>query len=370
MRISLSKIKTLFFIPWLSFLSVPFIGAKGACYLFIGICAAGIIFIALRRVGQVRLGGKITKELTTPKLSYNPKYFIAVSMLFVLVLPLWADNYYIDVAVLAGIYIILAIGLNVIIGYAGLLNLGFAAFYAIGAYSSALLTTALGLGFWSALFVSLILTTFSGFLLAFPALRLRGDYLAIITLGFGEITRLTLNNWDKLTHGPNGISGIPVPFIFGFELENLKHYYYVVLFFVLLAVIVVRRAYYSRIGRAWLAIREDETAAEAMGVDATRYKFLAFSFGAFWAGLAGALFASKMRFVSPESFSFMESVFIACMVILGGLGSIPGVILGSLILVVLPEALRDFQSYRMLALGAGLILMMIFRPQGIIRSRE
>lgn len=367
MRISTYKLKTLFFIPWLSFLSLPFIGAKGACYLFLWICAASIIFIVLRHVGQVR---KLSKEMTLPKLSFNPKYFIAVSTLFVLVLPLWAENYYIDVAVLAGIYIILAIGLNVMIGYAGLLNLGFAAFYAIGAYSSALFMTKFGLGFWNALSLSLILTAISGFLLAFPALRLRGDYLAIVTLGFGEIVRLTLNNWDSVTNGPNGISGIPVPFIAGFELSSLSHYYYVVLFFVFLAVVIVRRAYYSRVGRAWLAIRDDEIAAGAMGVNTTKYKFLAFSFGAFWAGLAGALFASKMRFVSPESFSFMESVFIACMVILGGLGSIPGVILGALILVVLPEALRDFQLYRMLALGAGLILMMIFRPQGIIRSRK
>jgi branched-chain amino acid transport system permease protein len=197
-------------------------------------------------------------------------------------------------------------------------------------------------------------------------LRLRGDYLAIVTLGFGEIIRLILNNWDSLTRGPNGIPNIPVPFIFGFELTGLWSYYYLVLVFVIIAVFIVRRVYYSRIGRAWLSIREDEVAAEAMGINATKYKFLAFIFGAFWAGLAGALFASKMRFVSPESFTFMESVFVVCMIILGGLGSIPGVILGSLILVLLPEILREFQLYRMLALGAGLVLMMIFRPQGLI----
>ncbi len=352
--------RALLFIVWLSFLSLPFMGIKGAGYLFLGICAAYGIFI---------LSKKSFAKIKFLEVSYNLKLLAAALLLFLLFLPLAVKDYYIDIAILAGIYIILAIGLNVVVGFSGLLNLGFAAFYAIGAYSNALLTAKLGFGFWGALPLTLFLTVISGFFLAFPALRLRGDYLAIVTLGFGEIIHLVLNNWDSVTRGPNGISNIPVPSVFGFELKGLLHYYYLVFVFVLITVFIVRRVYHSRIGRAWLAIRDDETAAEAMGINATRYKFLAFSFGALWAGLAGALFASKMQFVSPESFTFMESVFVVCMVILGGLGSIPGVILGSLILVVLPEVLRDLQLYRMLALGAGLVLMMVFRPHGLIRSK-
>lgn len=355
--------KTLLFILWLSFLSVPFMGLKGGLWLLSGIVLAYCIFLIIKKSSSLLKGFRL------PEIPYNLKILYALIFVILLVLPFVLKDYYLDVIILAGIYIILALGLNVVIGFSGLLNLGFAAFYAIGAYSFALLTTNAGLGFWTSLSSALFITTLSGFILAFPALRLRGDYLAIVTLGFGEIARLTLNNWDSLTRGPNGISGIPSPFVFGFELSSLSHYYYLVFIFVLIAVFIVRRVYHSRIGRAWLALRDDEMAAEAMGIDTTKYKFLAFSFGAFWAGLAGTLFASKMRFVSPESFTFMESVFVVCMVILGGLGSIPGVIVGSLILVVLPEVLREFQLYRMLALGIGIILMMVFRPQGLIKGK-
>jgi branched-chain amino acid transport system permease protein len=249
------------------------------------------------------------------------------------------------------------------------LNLGFVAFYAIGAYAYALLNTKYGLGFWPALPFSLLLTTISGFLLAIPALRLRGDYLAIVTLGFGEIVRLILNNWDSLTKGPNGISGIAPPFIMSVSLGKISSYYYLVLCFVMLTVFITKRVYSSKIGRAWTAIREDEIAASVMGINTTLYKLYAFAFGAFWAGLAGASFAAKMQFVSPESFTFMESVLILCMVILGGLGSIPGVIIGAFLLVLLPEVLREVQMYRMLALGIGLVGLMIFRPQGLFGGK-
>jgi branched-chain amino acid transport system permease protein len=357
------KNKIVLFILWISFLCMPFTGVKGALLLFPGLCLAYGAFVMIKRL-SVHF-----RKIRLPEISVNRKAVYVLSIIILLTLPLFLNDYYIDVIILAGIYIILALGLNVVLGFSGLLNLGFAAFYAVGAYSCALLTTRAGLGFWGALPLSIIITSLSGLILAFPALRLRGDYLAIVTLGFGEIVRLILNNWDSLTRGPNGISGIPAPLVLGFKLNTLMHYYYLVLGFVIIAVFVVRRVYYSRTGRAWLAIREDETAAEAMGINNTNFKFLAFTFGAFWAGLAGALFAGKMRFVSPESFSFMESVLIACMVILGGLGSIPGVILGAFILIVLPEMLREFQLYRMLALGAGLVLMMVFRPGGLIKSR-
>jgi len=273
------------------------------------------------------------------------------------------------VTILAGIYIILALGLNVVVGFAGLLNLGFVAFYAIGAYTYALLNTKFGFGFWSALPFCMALTSAAGFLLAIPALRLRGDYLAIVTLGFGEIVRLILNNWDSVTRGPNGISGISRPLILSFSMGSLISYYYLVLVFVLLTLFITKRVYSSKIGRAWIALREDEIAASIVGIDTTKYKLYAFAFGAFWAGLAGAVFAGKMQFVSPESFTFMESVLILCMVILGGLGSITGVILGAFILVLLPEILREVQLYRMLALGIGLVLLMVFRPQGLLGGK-
>jgi branched-chain amino acid transport system permease protein len=336
-------------------------GLKGSLYLFAGILVSYGIFSVLTRTFS---------RIKAPSATLNVKWITIPFVLFAGVFPFLVKDYYTDVAVLAGIYIILALGVNVVIGYSGLLHLGFAAFYGIGAYSNALLTTALGLGFWSALPLTLVLTSIAGMLLGFPSLRLKGDYLAIVTLGFGEIIRLVLNNWDSVTKGPNGISNIPSPVISGFEISSLRYYYYLVFGFVLIAAFIVKRVHGSRTGRAWLAIREDETAAEAMGINTRKYKFMALSFGAFWAGLAGALFASKMHFVSPESFTFMESVFVVCMIILGGIGSIPGVILGSLILVLLPELLREFQLYRMLALGAGLVLMMIFRPEGMIRRKQ
>ncbi|RJQ21743.1 MAG: branched-chain amino acid ABC transporter permease [Nitrospiraceae bacterium] len=350
--------KKILFMFWLSLLSMPFTGIKGGAYLFGGILVSyGVYFLLANIYGRTKI----------PSVPVNTGLLMIALIIFSLLLPLFLSDYYTDVAVLAGIYIILALGVNVVLGSTGLLHLGFAAFYGIGAYSNALLTTNFGLGFWSALPLTLVITSAAGLLLSFPALRLRGDYLAIVTLGFGEIIRLVLNNWDSVTRGPNGISNVPSPFIMGFEVGSLMYFYYLVLGFVLLAAFIVNRVHRSRTGRAWLSIREDETAAEAMGVNTRKYKFMALTFGAFWAGLAGALFASKMHFVSPESFTFMESVFVVCMIILGGLGSIPGVLLGSLILVLLPELLREFQLYRMLALGVGLVLMMIFRPQGLIK---
>ncbi len=356
--------KVILFILYLAFLSMPFIGIKGALWLLAGAYSAYTGFLVIKKSSEA------LKTVKPPPVRINTKILYALIFALLVALPLGLKDYYIDVFILAGIYIILALGLNVVIGFSGLLNLGFAAFYAIGAYSFALFAAKAGLGFWGALPLSLLITTISGLVLSFPALRLHGDYLAIVTLGFGEIVHLTLNNWDELTNGPNGISGIPMPSLFGFEIQKLSHYYYIVFMFVLISVFIIRGVYNSRIGRAWLALKDDEMAAEAMGINTTKYKFLALGFGALWAGLAGALFASKMMFISPESFTFMESVFIVCMVILGGAGSISGVIIGSLLLIVLPEVLREFQLYRMLTLGAGLILMMVFRPQGLIKTKN
>ncbi|HWR59783.1 MAG TPA: hypothetical protein VN328_12930 [Thermodesulfovibrionales bacterium] len=365
---SLLKARPLIIALWFSVLFLPFKGPWAALMLFI------VIFVLVASwtylsgylealTGRVRSAIQNLKVigLTQQLLSFS-RYAI---FLFLAAFPFFARDYLLDVAILAGIYIILALGLNVVVGFAGLLNLGFVAFYAIGAYTYALLNVKLGLGFWEALPICLLLTTISGFILSIPALRLRGDYLAIVTLGFGEIVRLVLNNWDSLTNGPNGISGISTPFLFGSSLGAMNRYYYMVLLAVALTYVVVRRVRASKIGRAWIAIREDEIGASSVGINTTKYKLYSFAFGAFWAGCAGTLFAAKMRFVSPESFTFMESVLILCMVILGGLGSIGGVIMGAAVLVVLPEVLREVQSYRMIALGVGLIIVMIFRPQGL-----
>jgi branched-chain amino acid transport system permease protein len=346
-------------------LFLPFRGLREALALFLVLL---LVIPSLKILSQYI--GKV-KRLHLPGLPRVDRKVIYIpAFLVVVILPFLMRDYIIDIAVLTGIYIILAEGLNVVVGFTGLLHLGFVAFYAIGAYTYALITTRLGFTFWTALPFSLGLSTIAGFLLAFPALRLKGDYLAIVTLGFGEIVRLVLNNWDSLTRGPNGILGIPPPSIMGFSFARLHYYYYFVLAVAIIAVVVIRNIFASKVGRAWVAIREDETASAAMGINTMAYKLYSFGFGAFWAGLAGALYAAKMQFVSPESFNFMESVLVLCMVILGGIGSIPGVILGAVILVLLPEFLREVQLYRMLALGAGLVVLMIFRPQGLLGGRN
>jgi branched-chain amino acid transport system permease protein len=361
-------LRSMLMAAWFAVLFLPFKGAVASLILFGSLSLAFILIVVVK--GHVDSSareclGVIKRIRPSGVFAPSPvvaRYLLAAALL---IFPLLVKDYLLDVAVLSGIYVILALGLNVVVGFTGLLNLGFVAFYAVGAYMYALLNVKLGLGFWQALPLCLGFTTLSGFVLAIPALRLRGDYLAIVTLGFGEIVRLVLNNWDSLTGGPNGVPGIAPPSFFGTSLGQLNRYYYVVLAAAVLTSVAVNRVRLSKLGRAWIAIREDEIGASSMGINAMRYKLYSFAFGSFWAGLAGTLFAAKMRFVSPESFTFMESVLILCMVILGGLGSIGGVIIGSVILVALPEVLREVQSYRMLALGVGLILMMVFRPQGL-----
>lgn len=370
----MSLFKQLIIAVWFALLFLPFKGLKSAFVFFVILLLSLILLKSLLRYGNIfiksihKIYDFAESNIISP--ASESVYLRYVLFAVLLSLPFFVRDYVLDVAILSCIYIILALGLNVVVGFAGLLNLGFVAFYAIGAYTYALLNTKLGIGFWSALPFSLLLTTISGFLLAIPALRLRGDYLAIVTLGFGEIVRLILNNWDSLTKGPNGVSGISTPIIFSFTFSKLSHFYYLLIFFVIITIFVTKRVHKSRIGRAWIAIREDEIAASTIGINTTMYKLYAFAFGAFWAGLAGSIFAAKMQFVSPESFTFMESVLILCMVILGGLGSIGGVVLGAFLLVLLPELLREVQLYRMLALGAGLVILMIFRPQGLLGGKS
>jgi len=290
-------------------------------------------------------------------------------VLFVVLFPFLFSAYQINIMTTALIYVVLGLGLNIVVGLAGLLDLGYVAFYAVGAYSYALLNHHYGLGFWFALPVGAMLGAFFGLLLGFPVLRLRGDYLAIVTLGFGEIIRLILENWNDFSFGPSGIANIPRPGLLGIgmSLENATIYiYFLMIGLALFTVFVVNRLQNSRIGRAWIALREDETACQAMGIDKTRTKLTAFALGATWAGMMGVIFAAKTTFINPASFTFLESAIILSIVVLGGMGSIVGVILGALVLILLPEYLRAFSDYRMLLFGGTMVIMMVFRPQGII----
>ncbi|WP_029893574.1 ABC transporter permease subunit [Desulfohalovibrio reitneri] len=307
--------------------------------------------------------------------------WLAVLIGFALSYPMWTERYAQDVAVNVLIYICLGLGLNIVIGLCGLLDLGYIAFYGVGAYTYALLSVHFAIPFWLSLPVAAVLAAIAGCIIGYPTLRMRGDYLAIVTLGFGEIIRILLNNWMSLTNGPNGILGINAPGIWlpdfadGFTLEHLwlkqlDHIYYVILALAIFTIIAVRRLNFSRIGRAWEAIREDETAAELMGVNTFTLKLMAYASGAVFGGLAGAFFSARMRFVSPESFTFLESALVLAMVVLGGLGSIPGVILGALALIALPEIFREFELYRMLAFGGAMTLMMVVRPAGLIPAKR
>jgi len=327
--------------------------------------------------------------------------------LALLVLPFVIDAFFghgwVRIADFALLYIMLALGLNIVVGYAGLLDLGYIAFFAVGAYTYALLgSPQFGLHWplWMVLPVCALTACFFGVLLGAPTLRLRGDYLAIVTLGFGEIIRIFLNNLNapfNITNGPQGISGIdPLRIgdfsfsktheLFGVEFSSVHLHYYLFFVFTLLIIFVSLRLQHSRIGRAWMAIREDEVAANAMGINTRNIKLLAFVMGAMFGGISGGLFAGFQGFVSPESFSLMESVMVLCMVVLGGMGNVSGVVLGGVLLVILPELFRngagpvqqalfgkiliDPESLRMLMFGLALILVMIWRPAGIWPSTQ
>ncbi len=311
------------------------------------------------------------------------KISIGFLLLASLALPLLFQNssysYVIRIFGLVGLYMIMGLGLNIVVGFLGLLDLGFMAFYAIGAYTMALLSKA-GVGFWPALFCSVSLTVAVRALLGAPVLRLRGDYLAIVTLGFGEITRIVLNNWDSVTNGPRGISLItdanikPVS-VFRWTLSTNTDFYYLIFFMLLLCIVMTRRVLNSRMGRAWMAIREDEVAARLTGIELTRMKMIGFVMSAAFAGLAGGIFARWENFVTPESFTFWESVMLVAMVVIGGMGSIPGTLVGVSIVVLVPEILRNvlspgLMSWRYLLFGVALVAIAVFRPQGIWPSRR
>jgi branched-chain amino acid transport system permease protein len=295
---------------------------------------------------------------------------------FALIAPLLAPNDYI-VGVLARIclYATLALGLNVVVGFAGLLDIGYVAFFGIGSYVYAFLASpqfGLHLPFLLALPIVVLVTALFGILIGAPTLRLGGDYLAIVTLGFGEITYLLLLNLDRpinITNGPSGIISIDPPALLGYAMTGNIQYYYLFLAVLALALVASNRLQHSRIGWAWQAIREDELAARAMGINTTVAKLQAFAIGASFAGFAGALLASWQRSVFPENFLFTESINVLAMVIVGGMGSLAGVVLGAAVIVALPEIFRELAAYRLLVFGLMLMVLMIFRPQGILVPR-
>jgi branched-chain amino acid transport system permease protein len=295
--------------------------------------------------------------------------YILIFGVFVL-LPFFLKNpYYIRIFIFIGIYIILALSLNLINGYTGLLSIGHAAFYGIGAYSSALLTLRLGFPFLIALLVSGIIAAIFGYLIGKPTLRLRGIFLTLCTLGFNIIFVLALVNWESLTRGPLGIAGIPLPKFFFHTFQRQEHYYYLIFFLVLFTIASIYRLIHSRFGNALLSIREEETAAEAVGVNTVHYKLAAFIISTFYAGISGSFFAHYIRFISPDNFTFWESFTLLAMLAIGGQGNLLGPMVGAFLLIAIPEIFRFLADYRMIFYGLVLIFMMLFRREGIFRHR-
>jgi branched-chain amino acid transport system permease protein len=322
-------------------------------------------------------------------MSFLGRYVAPALLIFTVLVPVifYDQRYILDLAILVLTYVMLGWGLNVVVGLAGLLDLGYVAFYAVGAYSYALLATNFGWSFWVCLPLAGILAAFWGVLLGFPVLRLRGDYLAIVTLAFGEIIRLVIINWQDLTGGPNGVSSIPRPSFFGIPLDNsdnglaaklgieysptqrIVFLFYLILALALLTNWVTIRLRRLPIGRAWEALREDEVACRALGINTTTTKLTAFATGAMFGGFAGAFFATRQGFISPESFTFQESALVLAIVVLGGMGSQLGVALAALTMIGGFELFRSLEAYRMLVFGMAMVLIMIWRPRGIIGHR-
>jgi len=354
-----------------------------------GLVAGGRLIIGILRL---LLAGRIPSPPAPPrKLMVHVGWAMVAFALIMPFLPFSGRNL-VDKATLVLIYVMLGWGLNIVVGLAGLLDLGFVAFYAVGAYSYALLSQTFGLSFWVCLPLAGMLAATFGMVLGFPVLRLRGDYIAIVTMGLGEIVRVVLQNWQDVTGGPNGISGIERPSFFGlsfkmtapegsqtfaefFGLEFSADHRVIFLYFLILALALLTNLFTLRIrrlpvGRAWEALREDEIACRSLGINPTTVKLSAFATGAMFAGFAGSFFATRQGFISPESFTFIESAVILAIVVLGGMGSQIGIVLAALLLVGLPEWFRELQQFRMLAFGGAMVLIMLWKPSGLLSTRQ
>ncbi|ODU08207.1 MAG: branched-chain amino acid ABC transporter permease [Rubrivivax sp. SCN 71-131] len=365
---------------------------------FVAACFVGrmaLRWAADKLAARKRAAGLRAAATTAPRLReglLQALGWLLLGAAFVMPLVFSDNRYVVDTATTVLIYVMLGWGLNVVVGLAGLLDLGYVAFYAVGAYAYALLSTQFGWNFWQALPVAGAAAATFGILLGYPILRLRGDYLAIATLGFGEIIRLILVNWTELSNGPNGIASIPRPSFFGlpfkaegepdapsfasfFGLEFSPMHRLVFLYYLILVLALLTNAFVGRlrrlpVGRAWEALREDEIACKALGINVTNVKLSAFAIGAMLGGFAGVFFAARQGFISPESFVFTESAIILAIVVLGGMGSQLGVVLAATVLVLLPELGRHFAQYRMLVFGLAMILIMVWRPGGLLSSRQ
>lgn len=293
----------------------------------------------------------------------------AVLLIVLLLVPLVANDYELEVLTNAWLYVVLCLGLNIVVGYAGLLDLGYAAFFAVGAYTTGILTARLQVDFWTTIPAAILAACIAGVVIGGPTLRLRSDYLAIVTLGFGEMVRITVRNLS-ITGGASGLVGIHRPRLFGLELVQISQFYIVFLLLAALAWVVSARLQSSRIGRAWRYVRHDEDAAEAMGINRIAVKLTAYMIGAVFASIAGCFYAAKMTAISPETFAFSQSVLILVGVVLGGMGKIPGVAFGALALTIFPEVFRDIGSMRMLVFAVVLLLLMLFRPHGLWPERH
>ncbi len=294
--------------------------------------------------------------------------FIGAVVILLVIFPNTSSRFTQEIMTNLFFYIVVCLGLNIIVGYAGLLHLGYAAFFAVGAYTTGILSSVFGMNFWLTIPFSIVAAVIAGLAIGAPTLRLRGDYLAIVTLGFGEITRLTIRNLD-ITGGAIGLIGIQRPVLFGITLNQISHFYYMFFILAILAIFVSYRLHDSRMGRAWEYIREDEDAAAAMGINVTTSRLYAFIIGSAFGAVAGSFFAAKMTAISPDSFMFIHSVMFLMAVVLGGMGKIPGVVLGCVLVVLIPEVARGIGPYRLLIFGALLLIIMLYRPQGIWPDR-
>ncbi|RPH02405.1 MAG: high-affinity branched-chain amino acid ABC transporter permease LivM [Candidatus Pelagibacter sp. TMED153] len=364
--------------------------------LIVTVCTVGRFFINLytyKRDLKTGIQSSIGKSITN-FLDTKGTQIALSAIIFSLIFPFlpFTDRYLMDIAIMMLTYIMLGWGLNIVIGLAGLLDLGYVAFYAVGAYSYALFAIHFGWSFWICLPIAGVFAAMFGVLLGFPVLRLRGDYLAIVTLAFGEMIRILLLNWYELTKGPDGLTGIPRPSFFGLPfksfpeegektfhtffgleydpMQRIIFLYYLILFLALVTNLFTIKIRRLPIGRAWEALREDEIACKSLGVNPRNTKLTAFAIGAMFGGFAGSFFATRQAFISPESFTFIESAIIVAIVVLGGMGSQTGVVLSTVFLIGLIEVFRDFESYRMIAFGGAMVLIMIFRPRGILATRK